>query len=86
MATTPKNYDVADLSLADAGQARIEWADAQMPVLRSIRDRFAAERPLDGLTVADDPAFLTILQAEPNLPDYLAPALAAAYAPAGAPV
>ena len=28
--------------------ARIEWADGQMPVLRSIRERFAAERPLDG--------------------------------------
>src|SRR6266511_3620045 len=38
--------------LADAGQARIEWADEQMPVLRSIRERFAVERPLDGITVA----------------------------------
>ena len=44
--------DVADLSLAAAGQARIEWADAQMPVLRSIRERFAKQRPLDGVAVA----------------------------------
>jgi adenosylhomocysteinase len=44
--------DIADPTLADAGQARIEWADEQMPVLRSIRERFAAERPLDGITVA----------------------------------
>jgi adenosylhomocysteinase len=51
MATTPRNHDVADLSLADAGQARIEWADAQMPVLRSIRDRFETERPLEGVTI-----------------------------------
>ena len=36
------------LGLAAAGEARIEWADGQMPVLRSIRERFAAERPLDG--------------------------------------
>jgi adenosylhomocysteinase len=43
---------VADPSLADSGAARIEWADGQMPVLRSIRERFAAERPLDGLRVA----------------------------------
>jgi adenosylhomocysteinase len=43
--------DVADLTLAEAGEARIEWADAQMPVLRSIRERFARERPLDGLVV-----------------------------------
>jgi adenosylhomocysteinase len=35
-----------------AGLARIEWADAQMPVLRSIRERFAADRPLDGAKVA----------------------------------
>jgi adenosylhomocysteinase len=34
------------------GLARIEWADGQMPVLRSIRERFAAEKPLDGVRVA----------------------------------
>jgi adenosylhomocysteinase len=33
------------------GQARIEWADGQMPVLRSIRERFARERPLAGIVV-----------------------------------
>jgi adenosylhomocysteinase len=43
---------VADPGLAAAGQARIEWADAQMPVLRSIRERFASERPLAGVRVA----------------------------------
>jgi adenosylhomocysteinase len=44
--------DVADLSLAPAGRARIAWADQQMPVLGSIRERFERERPLDGITVA----------------------------------
>ncbi|HZH23796.1 MAG TPA: adenosylhomocysteinase [Solirubrobacteraceae bacterium] len=34
-----------------AGRARIEWADGQMPVLRSIRERLAEERPLAGLRV-----------------------------------
>ena len=43
---------IADPGLADAGRDRIEWADAQMPVLRSIRERFAVERPLEGITVA----------------------------------
>jgi adenosylhomocysteinase len=38
--------------MAAAGSARIEWADAQMPVLRSIRERFASERPLAGVRVA----------------------------------
>ena len=46
------NHDVKDLSLADAGKARIEWADADMPVLASIRERFAAEKPLDGLRIS----------------------------------
>jgi len=45
-------HDVADLSLAEAGQVRIAWADGQMPVLRSIRERFERERPLEGLRIA----------------------------------
>ncbi|HWG85769.1 MAG TPA: adenosylhomocysteinase, partial [Deinococcales bacterium] len=36
----------------DAGNARIEWADGQMPVLGSIRERFERERPLAGIRVA----------------------------------
>ncbi|MGI9097248.1 MAG: adenosylhomocysteinase [Solirubrobacteraceae bacterium] len=47
-----RNSRVADLSLAEAGQVRIAWADGQMPVLRSIRERFERERPLEGLRVA----------------------------------
>jgi adenosylhomocysteinase len=43
--------DIADASLADAGEARIDWADGQMPVLRSVRERFARERPLEGIVV-----------------------------------
>ena len=42
---------IADPSLAAAGQARIDWADAQMPVLRSITERFAREHPLAGVKV-----------------------------------
>jgi adenosylhomocysteinase len=49
MSTASKNYDVADVALADAGQARIEWADRHMPVLASIRERFEREKPLDGV-------------------------------------
>src|SRR5918999_685761 len=43
--------DVADRALAEAGEARIAWAEGQMPVLRSIRERFTRERPLDGIVV-----------------------------------
>jgi adenosylhomocysteinase len=49
MSTAAKNYDIADLSLAGPGQTRIEWADRHMPVLASIRERFAREQPLDGI-------------------------------------
>jgi adenosylhomocysteinase len=45
-------HDVADLALAAAGRQRIDWADREMPVLAAIRDRFAGERPLEGLRVA----------------------------------
>ena len=51
MATT-KRYDVKDLALAADGVRRIEWADRQMPVLAAIRDRFEAEKPLDGYRIA----------------------------------
>jgi adenosylhomocysteinase len=44
-------HDVADLSLAPVGMSRIAWAGAQMPVLARIRERFASERPLDGIRV-----------------------------------
>src|SRR5512137_802816 len=46
------DHDVKDLSLAAAGKARIEWADQDMPVLASIRERFEAEKPLDGIRVS----------------------------------
>ena len=46
------SHDVADEKLAELGRQRIAWADTHMPVLASIRERFAKERPLDGITVA----------------------------------
>lgn len=45
------NYDIKDVELADAGRDRILWADRDMPVLASIRERFAAERPLEGIRI-----------------------------------
>ena len=44
--------DVRDRSLATAGRSRIEWAATFMPVLAQIRERFAKERPLQGLRLA----------------------------------
>src|SRR5215210_7240077 len=51
MATT-KRHDVKDLALAPEGVRRIEWADRQMPVLQSIRERFEREQPLAGYRVS----------------------------------
>jgi adenosylhomocysteinase len=44
--------DIKDKSLAQAGKARIEWAERSMPVLRSIRERFEKEKPLEGIRMA----------------------------------
>ncbi|HVF73752.1 MAG TPA: adenosylhomocysteinase [Acidimicrobiales bacterium] len=46
------NFDIADSALADLGKQRIAWAAGRMPVLNSIRERFAKERPFDGVTMA----------------------------------
>ncbi len=43
---------VKDMNLARDGKRRIEWADRNMPVVRTIRSRFAKERPLKGLRIA----------------------------------
>ncbi|HET9123509.1 MAG TPA: adenosylhomocysteinase [Solirubrobacteraceae bacterium] len=48
----PPGAEIADPSLAPAGEERIGWAAGQMPVLARIRERFAADRPLEGLRVA----------------------------------
>ncbi len=43
------DYDIKSLELADDGKRRIEWAEREMPVLRLIRERFSAEKPLKGI-------------------------------------
>jgi adenosylhomocysteinase len=45
----PVECDVKNLSLAERGRLRIEWAGRSMPVLHLIRDRFAKSRPFKGL-------------------------------------
>ncbi len=46
------DYDVTDESLAPEGVRRIEWADRAMPVVGRIRERFAEEKPLDGVRIS----------------------------------
>lgn len=45
-------HDVKNLDTATGGRYRIEWAEHEMPVLRSIRERFAKEKPLQGIRVS----------------------------------
>jgi adenosylhomocysteinase len=50
--TATATYDVKDLTLAEEGKRRTEWAERSMPVLRQIRARFAKEQPLKGLKLS----------------------------------
>jgi adenosylhomocysteinase len=52
MAATVPRHHIRDLALAPAGAIRIEWADRQMPVLATIRERFERERPLEGYRIS----------------------------------
>ena len=52
MASKQATGDVKDLSLAQDGVNRIEWAAREMPVVNLIRKRFGQERPLAGIKIA----------------------------------
>jgi adenosylhomocysteinase len=47
-----ENFDIKDKSLAEGGRRRIKWADREMPVLRSIYERFIKERPFEGIRMS----------------------------------
>ena len=47
-----ENYDIKDPKLAEGGRRRITWAEREMPVLRTIQERFNKEKPLKGLRMA----------------------------------
>jgi adenosylhomocysteinase len=45
-------YAIKDPALADAGTRRVEWAYADMPVLRLLQEQFARDKPLAGVRIA----------------------------------
>lgn len=45
-------YEIKDLSLAEMGRKRVEWAAQSMQVLTAIKERFSSERPLEGVRIA----------------------------------
>jgi adenosylhomocysteinase len=46
------NYHVKDISLADEGKRKIDWAEAHMPVLVALRHKYHDEKPLNGIKIA----------------------------------
>lgn len=44
-------YKVRDLSLAPQGRLRIEWAESRMPVLMSLREKYAKLKPFAGYKI-----------------------------------
>jgi adenosylhomocysteinase len=45
-------HDIKDIGLAKKGKLRIEWAAQEMPVLKTIAERFRKEKPLKGIRLA----------------------------------
>ncbi|MEW6068263.1 MAG: adenosylhomocysteinase [Nitrospirota bacterium] len=45
-------HDIRDIKLANKGKLRIEWAAQEMPVLKSIAERFEKEKPLKGIRLS----------------------------------
>ena len=46
------NYDIKDINQAEGGRRRMDWAEREMPVLRSISERFKKEKPLKGMRMS----------------------------------
>jgi adenosylhomocysteinase len=46
------DYRIKDISLAEDGKRRIDWAEVHMPVLVALRQRYEKSKPLRGVRVA----------------------------------
>ncbi|HET7285681.1 MAG TPA: adenosylhomocysteinase [Nitrososphaeraceae archaeon] len=46
------DYRVSNISLAEEGKKKIDWAEAHMPVLLALRQKYQMIRPLEGVRVA----------------------------------
>jgi len=49
---TGEDWKVADISLADQGSRRVDWARSRMPVLAHLREEARQSKPLTGMIVA----------------------------------
>ncbi|NUM70238.1 MAG: adenosylhomocysteinase [Ignavibacteriaceae bacterium] len=48
----PGSYKVRDISLADQGRMKIEWAESRMPVMMELRKKYSETKPLKGYKIA----------------------------------
>lgn len=46
-----QKYKIKDISLAEQGRLKIEWAEKHMPVLMKIREEFEATKPFEGIII-----------------------------------
>ncbi len=46
------NYKVKDISLAEAGRLKIDWAESRMPVMMALRKEYEKTKPLAGQKIA----------------------------------
>jgi adenosylhomocysteinase len=46
------DYRIKDISLADDGKRKIDWAEVHMPVLVALRQKYEKSKPLGGVRVA----------------------------------
>src|SRR4030065_2381912 len=47
-----KEYKIADISLAEWGRKEIEIAEKEMPGLMAVREKYSAEKPLNGVRIS----------------------------------
>ncbi len=45
------DYKVADINLADFGRKEIELAEAEMPALMALREKYSKDQPLQGARI-----------------------------------
>ncbi len=46
------DYRIKDISLAENGKRKIDWAEVHMPVLVALRQKYEKSKPLEGISVA----------------------------------
>src|SRR5919199_5286776 len=46
------DYRIKDISLADAGKKKIDWAETHMPVLNALKQKYEKIKPIRGIRVA----------------------------------